>query len=125
MEFQLLYDGKGPGATASTISYTFTIQKGDLIPTDSEISAMYNFAEFMKPFVQMTKAIGGGKWVTISSVRPLINKITHVFLQLSEGDTAMVREMKQLMLAKMNEYNGEGCNMEVRIKQGYVTRSPV
>ena len=25
----------------------------------------------------------------------------------------MVKEMKQLMLAKMNEYYGEGCDMEV------------
>ena len=89
------------------------IRKGDLMPTDSEISAMYSFVEFMKPFVQMTEAIGGEKWVTISSVRPLIHKITHVFLQLSEGDSAMVKEMKQLMLAKMNEYYGEGCDMEV------------
>ena len=35
------------------------IRKGDLMPTDSEISAMYSFVEFMKPFVQMTEAIGG------------------------------------------------------------------
>ena len=45
------------------------------MPTDSEISAMYNFVEFMKPFVQMTEAIGGEKWVTISSMRSLIHKI--------------------------------------------------
>ena len=43
------------------------IRKGDR-PTDSEISAMYNSVEFMKPFVQMTEAIGGKKWITISSV---------------------------------------------------------
>ena len=61
----------------------------------------------------MTEAIGGEKWVTILSVRPLIYKITHVFLQLSEGDSAMVKEMKQLMLAKMNEYYSDGCDMEV------------
>ena len=72
------------------------IRKGDLMPTDSEISAMYDFIKFMRPFVEMTEAIGGEKWVTISSVRPLIHKITHDFLCSSEDDTGLVKEMKQL-----------------------------
>ena len=53
------------------------------MPTDSEISVMYDFVKFMKPFVEMTEAIGGEKWVTILSVRPLIHKITQAFLQCS------------------------------------------
>ena len=36
-----------------------------------------------------------------------------LFLQLSEDDSAMIKEMKQLMLIKVNEYYGEGCDMDV------------
>ena len=43
------------------------VRKVDHMPTDSE---MYDFVKPMKPFVEMTEAIGGEKWVTISSVRP-------------------------------------------------------
>ena len=89
------------------------IQKVDLMPTDSEISAMYDFVKFMKPFAEMTEAIGGEKWVTISSVRPLIHKITQVFLQSCEDDSTLVKEMKQLMIIKINEYYGEDCDMQV------------
>ena len=32
---------------------------------------------------------------------------------LSEDDSVMVKEMKQLMLIKVNEYYGEGCDMEM------------
>ena len=48
------------------------LQRGDLIPPDAEISTMNKFVEIMKPFVDMTEEIRGEKWVTISSVRPLI-----------------------------------------------------
>jgi len=58
------------------------LRKGDLMPTDTEISTLYDFVQFMKPFVQMTEAIGGKKWVTILSVRPLIHKITRSHLVL-------------------------------------------
>jgi len=45
------------------ISATLTqLRKGDLMPTDTEITAIYDFIQFMKPFVQMTEAIGGEKW---------------------------------------------------------------
>ena len=57
----------------------------------------------MKPFVEMTEAIGGEKWITISSVRPLIHKITQAFLQSCEDDSTLVTAMKHLMITKINE----------------------
>ena len=44
------------------------LRKSDLMPTDSEINTMYDFVQFMKPFVEMTEAIGSEKWASISSV---------------------------------------------------------
>jgi len=63
------------------------LRKGDLMPTDTEISTLHDFVQFMKPFVQMTEAIGGEKWVTILSVRLLIHKITKKILPCSEDDS--------------------------------------
>ena len=62
-------------------------------------------------FVEMTEGIGGEKWVTISSVRPLIQKITSCFLQTSDSDHSTVKEMKEVMLHKFDHYCGEGCDL--------------
>jgi len=78
------------------------LRKGDLMPTDTEISTLYDLVQFMKPFVQMTEAVGGEKWVTISSVRPLIHKITNKILPCSEDDSTLVKQMKQVTLDKVN-----------------------
>ena len=66
---------------------------------------MYDFIQFMKPFVQMTEAISGEKWVTISH--------SQNHQQNLEDDSALVKQMKQLMLAKVNEYYGDGCDLEI------------
>ena len=78
------------------------LRRGDLIPPNAEISTINKFVEIMKPFVDMTEGIGGEKWVTISSVRPLIQKITSCFLQTSDHDHSVVKEMKQVMLNKID-----------------------
>ena len=72
---------------------------------------MNKFVEIMKPFVDMTEGIGGEKWVTISSVRPLIQKIKSCFLQTSDSDHSIVKEMKEVMLNKIVQYYGEGCDL--------------
>ena len=93
------------------------LRKSDLMPTDSEISTMYDFVQFMKPFVEITEAIGSEKWAFISSVRPLIYQITNKYLLCSEDDSPLVKQMKQQMkqqmITKVNEYYGDGCDLEV------------
>jgi len=46
----------------------------------------------MKPIVEMTEAIGGEKWASISSVQPLIYKITNKYLPYSEDDSPLVKQ---------------------------------
>ena len=59
----------------------------------------------------MMEAIGGQEWVTISSVRPLIHKLRAV--KPSDSDHRFVKEMKKIMLDKLNEYYGHDCDLSV------------
>ena len=43
------------------------VWKGDLMPTDSEFSILEWFIEIIKPVTQITEAVEGENWVTISS----------------------------------------------------------
>ncbi len=49
------------------------LRKGDLMPSDAELVTMENYVAVMKPLVVITEAIGAEKWVTISTVRPLLH----------------------------------------------------
>ena len=51
------------------------LKKGDLMPSDTEFAAMDTYIQVMKPLVTITEAIGAQKWVTISTVRPLLHKL--------------------------------------------------
>ena len=65
------------------VSTTLTqLQKGDLMPTDIEITTMYDFTQFMKPSVQMTEAIGGENWANISFDLSFIKSPTKSYLVL-------------------------------------------
>ena len=65
------------------------IRKTDLMPNDAEIIAMEAFVEVMTPLVEITETIGGGKWVTLSVVRPLLCKLTKKHLADSSDDSRL------------------------------------
>lgn len=58
----------------------FELRKGDLMPTDQEFLVMETYV--MKPLVEITEALGGQKFVTISTLRPLIYKLINCTLSL-------------------------------------------
>ena len=58
---------------------------------DIEINTLYSFVEVMTPLVKMTEAISGQKWVTTTSVRPLIYKLLSVDLVTTEGEHRLGR----------------------------------
>ena len=62
------------------------IRKGDLMPRDSEFAVLEQFIEIMKPIVEITKAIGGEKWVTTSTIRPILHKLLEVHLKCEDLD---------------------------------------
>ena len=68
------------------------LKKGDLMPTDAEFTTMEDYVQIMKPLVDITEAIGAEKWVTISTIRPLLHKILNCIFKPNLTDT---RQQKQ------------------------------
>jgi len=73
------------------------INGGDLIPTDGEFKTLEHFVEVMKPFVGITEALGAEKWVTVSTLTPLLHKILNADLKVSADDDRVVISMKEVM----------------------------
>ena len=51
------------------------LKKGDVMPSDTEFAVMETYTQVMKLLVTITEAIGAQKWVTISTVYPLLHKL--------------------------------------------------
>jgi len=49
--------------------------------------------ETMKPIVEITEAIRGEKWVTISTVRPLLHGLLDDHLLCSDQDSGLMKTM--------------------------------
>ena len=84
------------------------LKKGDLMPSDVEFSMMEDYVEIMKPLVDITEAIGAEKWVTISTVRPLLHKLLNVHLTSKPTDTRQQKALKSAMHSNLqHRYTGE------------------
>ena len=83
------------------------LRKGDLMPSDTEFTTLELFNKVMQPLVQIMEAIGAEKWVTISTVRPLLYKLLSV-LFVSGEDTSLEKSMKQAMHSNLSDrYTGD------------------
>ena len=84
------------------------LHRGDLMPSDSEFSALECYRAIMKPLVDITEAIGAQKWVTISTIRPLLHKLLKIHLKLSpESDSHLVKAMKEAISSDLTaRYTG-------------------
>ena len=58
------------------------------------------FLEVMKPLVLITEAMGGEKWVSISSVRPLLHKLSK-YLEEVPSDLPLKKSLKRAMLSNL------------------------
>ena len=62
----------------------------------------------MKPLVDITEAIGSEKWVTISTLRPILHKLLESHFKPSTDDDQLIKSMKRVMLNDLQErYTGE------------------
>ena len=77
------------------------IRKVELMPSDAEITAMETFLDVMKPFVQITEVIGAEKWVTLSTVRPLLHKLTCKHLVSAPSDSRLKKSLKNAVLTDL------------------------
>lgn len=75
----------------------YAIRKGDLMPSDREFTILEEYIDTMKPVVEITEAIGGEKWVTISTVRPLLHKLLEDYLKCKHLDSKLKKDMKTAM----------------------------
>ena len=65
----------------------YAIQKYDLMPSDSEYIILEEYIATMKPIIE---AVGGEKWVTISTVGPLIHKLLEdLYLKCKQLDSKL------------------------------------
>ena len=83
------------------------LRKGELMPSDHEFAAMSDFLTIMEPFVQITEALGGEEWITITMVRPLLHKLLNVHLNISPSESQLIKTMKKAMFDNLsNRYTG-------------------
>ena len=84
------------------------LKRTDLMPSDEEFSSMEVYIDVMKPLVSITEAIGAQKWVTISTIRPLLHKLLQLHLVETSTDSRLVKKIKTEMLADLQvRYTGE------------------
>ena len=57
----------------------------------------------MKPLVEITEALGGEKWITISTVRPLLYKLKNTYLSPTSSDNRMAKNLRKSMLSNLNQ----------------------
>lgn len=83
------------------------LKKGELMPTDGEFKTLEHFVKVMKPFVDITEALGAEKWVMISTLAALLYKIMNVYLKVFSDDDRVVISMKEAMYRDLNSrYHG-------------------
>ena len=83
------------------------LKKGDLIPTDVELTNMEIFVEIMKPIVEITEALGTQKYITTSVIRPLLHKLLNNILKNSDSDCRFTKMMKLRMKENLHDrYTG-------------------
>jgi len=100
------------------------LNRSDLMPSSTEFAAMSDYLSVMKSIVEITEALGGEKWVTITMIRPLLQKLLNVNLQGSSTDTNLQKLMKKAMLDNLSgRYTGQilkhitkACFLDPRLK---------
>ena len=82
------------------------------MPSDAEFSTFEAYCKVMKPLVDFTEAIGAEKWVTISSVRPLLHKLLNNYFILQSANSELEKPMKRAMNDKLSQrYTGSTLKM--------------
>ena len=82
-------------------------KKDAIIPTMQDFQDMKAIIELLEPFREVGDDLGGEKDVTISKILPVFDYLRTTW-EVSTRDNHIVRQMKPVMLAKLNSrYNAE------------------
>ena len=75
------------------------------MPTDQEVSVLETVVSVLSPLSILTDALSGEKHLTISVVHPLLRHILDEILVVSPDDCSLSKEMKEIILDKLQTYN--------------------
>ena len=65
-----------------------------LMPVEEEWAVIELLVDILKPFQQATEAMGGVKYPTLSTVKPLQYKLSERTLKIADSDTATTKQVK-------------------------------
>ena len=85
------------------------------MPTDGEFVTLEQLIEIMKPVVQITEAVGGEKWVIISTVRPLLHRLLDDHLVCSDQASRLVKAMKTATIDNLHDWYTEAALMFLNV----------
>lgn len=84
------------------------VRKTEFMPSDSEFQTLEEFVSVMKPLVDITEAIGSETWITVSTLRPSLNKLMKNHSVPALDDSQLVKTMKTALLQDLQDrYTGE------------------
>jgi hypothetical protein len=79
------------------------VQKTDLMPSDQEFKTMEEYIALLKPLVDITEAVGADKWITVSTLRPILHKLLNTHFVPVANDSQLTKSMKNVLLGDLSE----------------------
>ena len=65
------------------------------MPEGDEWTVIELLVDILKPFHRATEAMGGAKYPTLSTVKPLLHVLLEKTLKVTSSDTAVAKEVKE------------------------------
>ena len=94
MEFYMLHGRKNHKSATASLYHFIRSTERRVNARDDEFTTLESYCKVMKPLVDIIKAIGGERWATISTVRPLL---LNNFFSSSSRDSELEKAMKKSM----------------------------
>ena len=103
-----------------------------LVPSWQDIDVLESLDKALSPLADLTDILSGEKYVTISSVKPLLHHMTSDILIRKEGDTQLTRDIKKKISAylekkyeniEVNELLDVATFLDPRFKMKFVEES--
>ena len=70
------------------------VKRMDLLPKDGEFSLLEAVLKVLKPFKDVTVQISAEKYVTVSTIYPLLHHFIDTVLKVEDSDSAPIKGMK-------------------------------
>ena len=101
-----------------------------LVPSWQDIDVLESMKKALSPLAEFTDILSGEEYVTVSSLKPLLHRITNDVLKDEEDDTQLTKDIKRHVLTDVTlRYEDEGMSdilgittfLDPRFKMDYVS----